>query len=59
MHSAAHTTDEILVRRALFEFEPGVVDDLEKFRGTFKEKCAKLRSAILGHKTHGFTSRRL
>jgi hypothetical protein len=59
MHSAAHTTDEILVRRALFELEPGVVDDLEKLRGTLKKQCAKLRSAILGDKAHGFTSRRL
>ena len=59
MHSATHAADEVLVRRALFEFQPGVVDDLEKFRGTFEEKRAKLRSAILGDKTHGFTSRRL
>jgi hypothetical protein len=59
MYGAAHTTNEILVRRVLFEFKPGVVDDLEKFRGTFEEKRAKLRSTILGDKTHEFTSRRL
>jgi hypothetical protein len=59
MHGPAHTADEAFVRRALFKFESSVVDDLEKFRGTLKEKRAKLRSAILGDKTHGFTSMRL
>ena len=58
MHCAADTTDHSLVSGARLEFKSSLVERLKQFVGALKEERAQLAAAILGRRTHVWTSLR-
>jgi hypothetical protein len=58
MNGAANATNNFLVGRTRFEFEPGFVKRLQQLIRAFEENSAKLGVAILGRLAQELASTR-